>query len=106
MPIPVPHAVEILSAARQLDFMVALGTHPAIPEEGLLHLVGITAQERAGAYRQVGLLNHPGTTRLPWPSLGVMEADEIRTSPRLLAQLPARRVDIRINQLALEYDTS
>ncbi|NMB87909.1 MAG: DUF2088 domain-containing protein [Chloroflexi bacterium] len=105
MPILFRMLVEILSAARQLDFMVALGTHPAIPEEGLLHLVGITAQERAGAYRQVGLLNHAWDDPAALASLGVMEADEIRhiAAGSWHSSLP-ERVDIRINQLALEYD--
>ncbi len=39
--------VEVLHDVRELNVMVALGTHPGYSEEGLNHLVGITAQERA-----------------------------------------------------------
>ena len=37
--------VEVLREAKQLDFMVALGTHPALSQESLNQLVGITAEE-------------------------------------------------------------
>ena len=36
--------VEVLHEARELNFMVALGTHPGYSEAGLNHLVGITAE--------------------------------------------------------------
>ena len=50
----------ILDDARQLDFMVALGTHPPLSPEQLNDLVGITESERRTTYRQIGLLNHAG----------------------------------------------
>ena len=42
---------------RELNFMVALGTHPPC-RRNLNKLVGITADERMTNYRHVGLLNH------------------------------------------------
>ena len=50
--------VEILNDVRQLDFMVALGTHPALSEEALDKLVGITPEERLTKYKAIGLFNH------------------------------------------------
>jgi nickel-dependent lactate racemase len=50
--------VEILRNAKRLDFMVALGTHPALSDESLNLLVGITAVERKIKYAKIGLLNH------------------------------------------------
>ena len=38
--------VDVLHDTKQLDFMVALGTHPPLSEESLNKLVGITAEER------------------------------------------------------------
>ena len=38
--------VEVLHDVRELNVMVALGTHPGYSEEGLNHLVGISAEER------------------------------------------------------------
>ena len=60
--IPLPQLfrilVESLHDCRQLDFMVALGTHPPLGEAQLCQLVGITPKERQTSYRQIGLLNH------------------------------------------------
>ena len=50
--------VDLLAGARELTFMVALGTHPPLDEERLQRLVGITAEERAGRYRHVRIVNH------------------------------------------------
>lgn len=97
--------VEILHDTRQLDFMVALGTHPALPEESLNKLVGITADERRTTYGHVGLLNHAWDDPNALASLGVMDDDEIRriAGDRWHPSLPTE-VDIRINRLALDYD--
>src|SRR6476661_1118659 len=48
--------VEILHDTKQLDFMVALGTHPPLSEESIHKLVGISAQERDTTFKHIGLL--------------------------------------------------
>ena len=50
--------IDILEDAEQLDFMVALGTHPPLSEERLMELVGVTYEERNGTYRHIGIFNH------------------------------------------------
>ncbi len=97
--------VEILHDAKQLDFMVALGTHPPLSEDNLNKLVGITAEERTTKYKSIGLLNHTWDDPSALTSLGVMESDEIRAiaGERWHPSLP-ERVGIRINRAALEYD--
>jgi lactate racemase len=97
--------VEILGDARQLDFMVALGTHPPLPEDHLLRLVGLTQEERATTYRHIGLFNHEWDNPSMLASLGVMSQDEIKhiAGQTWHASLPDE-VDIRINKRALEYD--
>jgi nickel-dependent lactate racemase len=97
--------VEILRGTKQLDFMVALGTHPALPEESLNKLVGITAEERSTQYATIGLLNHAWDTSSVLITLGTMEQDEIKqiAGTRWHESLPDR-VDIRINKAVLEYD--
>ncbi len=96
---------EILHDARQLDFMVALGTHPPMPEESLNRLVGITAEERSGVFDHVGLLNHAWDDPATLTSLGVMEQDEIKAlaGANWHPSLP-ETVDIRLNKAVLEYD--
>lgn len=97
--------VDVLQGAKQLDFMVALGTHPPLSEESLHKLVGITAEERATKFKHVGLLNHAWDTPSALASLGVMGEDEIKhiAGANWHASLPTE-VDIRINKAALEHD--
>jgi nickel-dependent lactate racemase len=95
---------EILHDAKQVDFMVALGTHPALSDESLNDLVGITAEERA-ALAPTRLLNHAWDDPSALTTIGVMEADEIRriAGDHWHPSLP-ERVEIRINKAALNYD--
>ncbi len=97
--------VEILHDTQQLDFMVALGTHPALSEESINKLVGITAEERATAFQRVNVLNHAWDDPSALTSLGTMDADEIKSiaGKNWHPSLPGR-VDICINKAALEYD--
>jgi nickel-dependent lactate racemase len=96
---------EILHDAKQLDFMVALGTHPPLSDESIHKLVGISAEERAATFNHIGLLNHAWDTPSALTSLGVIERDEIRqiAGNHWHSSLPDK-VDIRINKAALEYD--
>lgn len=97
--------VDILRNVKQLDFMVALGTHPPLSEESLHKLVGITAEERMTTFKHVGLLNHAWDSPSTLVSLGTMEQDEIRqiAGANWHSSLPDE-VDIRINKAVLEYD--
>lgn len=97
--------VEVLHDARELNVMVALGTHPGYTEEGLNHLVGITADERATTFRHVGLFNHAWDDPAALTSLGVLDQDEIKrlAGPNWHPSLPDE-VNIRINKAVLEHD--
>jgi nickel-dependent lactate racemase len=65
--------VDVLHDAKQLDFMVALGTHPPLSEESINKLVGITMEERDNKFKPVRLLNHAWTAPYALTSLGVMD---------------------------------
>lgn len=97
--------VDLLRDTRQLDFMVALGTHPPLSEESLNKLVGITAEERKTTYKHIGLLNHAWDNPDALTQIGTLTQDEIKAiagnmwHPSLGGDVP-----IRINCLALEYD--
>ena len=97
--------VDILHDVNQLDFMVALGTHPPLSEESIHRLLGITAQERTTTFKDIGLLNHEWDRPSALTSLGIMEEDEIKqiAGRNWHSSLPDQ-VDIRINKAALEYD--
>lgn len=97
--------VDALRDTRQLDCMVALGTHPPLTEEQLCRLVGITPEERSGPYRHVDLLNHAWDTPGALIQIGALPKEQIqelageRWHPSLGGDTP-----IEINRLALEYD--
>lgn len=97
--------VEILHDARQLDFMIALGTHPAMPDEAIHRLVGITAEERSTRFKHIGLFNHAWDDPAMLTSLGVMEQEEIKevAGASWHPSLPDQ-VDIRLNKQVLAYD--
>jgi lactate racemase len=97
--------VHILYDTKQLDFMVALGTHPSLSAASLNKLVGITAEERATTFKHIGFLNHEWNSSSALKSLGVIEQDEIKqiAGQNWHSSLP-NEVDIRINKAALEYD--
>lgn len=107
--IPLPflfrQLVALLHDAKQLDFMVALGTHPPLTEEQLCKLVGITPEERRTIYQNVGIINHG------WDQAGTLVS--IGTLPKAqIQQIAGERwhptlgddVDIKINRAILEYD--
>jgi nickel-dependent lactate racemase len=97
--------VEVLYDAKQLDFIIALGTHPPLTEDHIRKLVGITAEERNGIFQHIGLLNHEWNSPSALTSLGVIEQDEIKelAGQSWHPSLPDE-INIRINKAALEYD--
>ena len=97
--------VEVLHDVKQLDFMIALGTHPHLNEESINKLVGITAEERSTTFKRIGLFNHQWNIPSVLTSLGIIEQDEIKqiAGDQWHSSLP-NAVDIRINKAALEYD--
>jgi nickel-dependent lactate racemase len=84
-----------------LDFLVALGTHPPMPDEALHRLVGISAEERRTTYAGVGLFNHrwdlPGTLT----TVGTIPAADIE---RLSQGRLAQEVPVTLNRMLVEYD--
>lgn len=84
-----------------LDYLVALGTHPFMSEEGLNNLVGLTPQERAHTYQRVNIFNHrwdlPDTFRI----IGTMSEKETRDLSR---GLMGDEVPVAVNQMIFYYD--
>jgi lactate racemase len=97
--------IDVLHDTKQLDFMIALGTHPPLLDESIHKLVGITIEERNDTFKHIGLLNHAWTVPSALTSLGRIERDEIKqiAGEHWHPSLPDK-IDIRINRAALEYD--
>lgn len=86
---------------RQLDYLIALGTHKPLGEDSINQLIGVTSDERAGRYGNVGVFNHRWDLPETFVSLGEISAAEVE---ELSAGLMSRRVDVRLNRMILDYD--
>ena len=97
--------IELLHDVRQLDFMVALGTHLPLDAAALNQRVGITSEQRSGPYRHIGLLNHDWQSPEVLAPIGTITQDEVKKlagevwHPSLGGDVP-----VRINRVALECD--
>jgi len=84
-----------------LDILIALGTHPPMPEEAICARLEITPEERSTRYRSVGFFNHEWDNPAALHSLGIIPADEIRA---LSGGLFAMDVPVSINRRVFDYD--
>jgi nickel-dependent lactate racemase len=85
----------------RLDYMVALGTHPPLPEAAILKLYGIDAAARATTFAQSRFMNHRWDLPETLSTLGHLEADEIE---RFSAGRLRERVAVAINRAIFDYD--
>jgi nickel-dependent lactate racemase len=86
---------------QSLDVLIALGTHPPMTEEAIRRRLEITAEEKAGKYRRVRLLNHAWNDAAALAHLGTIRADEIGA---LSGGLFEMTVDVAINRTVFDYD--
>jgi nickel-dependent lactate racemase len=97
--------VDVLSDTKQLDFMVALGTHPPLGDRQLNHLFGISAGQRSTTFRRIGIMNHTWHDPSSLTRIGVITKEEVRQiaqnhwHPSL-----GHDIDVNINKAALQYD--
>ena len=97
--------IDVLGDARQLDFMVALGTHPPLTENHLNQLVGITAAERATLFSHIGLFNHEWDQDSALTQVGTLTKAQIEAiAGDLWHPSMGGDVPVRINARIFEYD--
>jgi nickel-dependent lactate racemase len=89
----------MLGRVAKLDVLIALGTHIAMDEERLCRHLGITPEERAGRYREIGIYNHDYQSGLT--VLGTIPADEIA---ELSGGMLKEELPVEINARVLDYD--
>lgn len=103
---PVPFMFKILTEllvgrVQKLDFLVALGTHPPLDENGINSLFGITAADRGGEYADIGFFNHTWDRPEMLEQIGTIPASEIRD---ISGGLMAEGVPVSVNSRIFEYD--
>ena len=91
----------IYPQAKQLDFLIALGTHPPMPDDAIDRLVGMPADERKRRYPNARLFNHMWDNPEHLREVGVISADEIE---EISGGLMREDVRCECNKMLLEYD--
>jgi len=87
--------------AAQLDYLIALGTHPPMSEEAIDHLVGVTSQERVRRYPNVRVFNHAWNDPQALRTIGVISRQE---AAALTDGLLVDEVAVTLNRMIFEYD--
>jgi len=85
----------------QLDYLIALGTHPPMSQEAIDRLVGTTAAERAERYPNVRIFNHEWHNPRMLQTIGVISRSEVA---ELSGGLLVDDVPVTLNRLIFEYD--
>src|SRR5581483_7723076 len=91
----------LAGAARKIDVIVALGTHPPMTAAEINARVEITAEERATIYRDVEFINHEWDRPAALRDVGTIPAAEIAA---LSGGRFALDVPVRINRRVFDYD--
>lgn len=97
--------VDALRDARQVDVMVALGTHLPLNEDAINRLIGVSPEERTTTYRRIRLLNHAWNNPAALETIGTITGDQVKAlagdvwHPSLGGDVP-----VRINRAAVEAD--
>src|SRR5438477_12137057 len=85
----------------QLDYLIALGTHPPMLQEAIDHLVGVTAAERAERYPNVRIFNHDWHNPQALQTIGVISRSE---AAELSGGLLVDEVPVTVNRLIFASD--
>jgi len=92
---------ELWGRVSALDYLVALGTHQPMSDGALNRLVGVTTEERQGAYAGSRIYNHRWDLPETFATLGSISAEETRD---LTGGVLEQEVPVRLNSLVLDYD--
>jgi len=85
----------------QLDYLIALGTHPPMPEEAIAAFVGVSVVERAEHYPKVRIFNHSWSRPETLQTIGVISRQEAEL---LTGGLLVDEVPVTLNRLIFDYE--
>lgn len=87
--------------AREINFLIALGTHPPMGDAAIEKHFGLTRTERTVDYADIGIFNHAWQDPAALAEIGTMTRDEVAEISGGLLQEEAR---VTINRRVLEHD--
>jgi len=86
---------------RQIDFMIALGTHQPLNQDEIYHRVGIDKVKHAQQYSKARFFNHKYDDPAHLVSLGTLSSDLVE---KISHGLMREEVKVSINKMILDYD--
>lgn len=89
------------SQVKNLDYLLALGTHQPLSEEKILARVEISPSVRKGKYARVNFYNHLWDKEETFKTVGIIPAARIR---EITNGLFGEEVVIKVNKLIFDYD--
>ena len=87
--------------AKQFDLLIALGTHPPMPEDAIDRRLGLAPGERSRSYGKTRVFNHHWNDPAQLRSIGTLPASRVEELSRGMLQ---ESVNITINKLVFDYD--
>ncbi|WP_052888727.1 lactate racemase domain-containing protein [Thermogemmatispora carboxidivorans] len=85
----------------QVDYLIALGTHPPLSEAAITALVGLSMEERAQVYPGLRIFNHQWDRPEMLHVLGTLSAEEVEL---LTEGLLREEIVVSLNRRILDYD--
>lgn len=92
---------QIGGVTRNLDVLIALGTHQPMSEAAICERLDITFEQRKTAYASVRFFNHAWNDPSALKNIGTIPAEEISA---LTNGLFAMDVPVEVNKLVFDYD--
>ena len=92
---------ELAHRVQLLDFIVALGTHPAMSDAAINKRVGITQAERQSRYPQARFFNHHWKDPNQLCVAGTFSAEEVA---EISGGLISESIAVTINKMVYDYD--
>src|SRR5436309_6652259 len=85
----------------QLDYLIALGTHPPMSDEAVDQLVGVPANARVEQYPNVRIFNHQWSEPEMLRTIGIISREE---AENLTGVLLSGEVPVTLNRMIFAYD--
>ena len=94
-------AKELSGKAKCLDFLVALGTHPALDEDDIDGLLGVERGKRSSVFGDSKVFNHRWDDPDSLAKIGTLSAAQIE---KITNGLFAMDIDVTVNRMIFDYD--
>lgn len=92
---------QIGEVAKNLDVLIALGTHQAMSEAAIRERLELSESDREDKYRKVRFFNHAWDNPDALRNIGTISAEEIS---KLSGGLFSMEVPVEVNKLVFDYD--